>query len=86
MKNFLEDTVGDWWNLVPRFNDTQYLTRDYKAYAYIASNSVEPDRVEKVDTTGKVKFEKLETLMLKTYHKDIYAKVMKSGGILHGKD
>ncbi len=39
MKNFFEDTVGDWWNLIPRFDDTAYLTRDSGALAYIASNS-----------------------------------------------
>ena len=30
---------------------------------------------------GVMKFKTLETLMLKTYHKEIYSKVMKSGGI-----
>ena len=38
MRSFFEDTVGDWWNLIPRFNDTQYLTRESRSYAYIASN------------------------------------------------
>ncbi len=52
MKNFFEDTVGDWWNLIPRFENTAYLTRESKkvttgiissetvtSYAVIASNS-----------------------------------------------
>ena len=39
MKKFFEETVGDWWNLIPRFEDTAYLSRKYKAYAIMASNS-----------------------------------------------
>ncbi len=52
MKKFFEETVGDWWNLIPRFEDESYLTRktesvmvdflswkEYGAYAVIASNS-----------------------------------------------
>ena len=53
MRDFFEDTVGDWWNLVPRFDDTAFLARETKtvnlsgglvpttktgrAYAYVAS-------------------------------------------------
>ncbi len=52
MKNFFEETVGDWWNLIPRFEDKNYLTRQtesvrvgvlswesYGSYAVVASNS-----------------------------------------------
>ncbi len=38
MRRFFEDTVGDWWNLIPRFDDKSYLTRATGAYANIASN------------------------------------------------
>ena len=30
MKRFFEETVGDWWNLIPRFEDKNYLTRQSK--------------------------------------------------------
>ena len=52
MKNFFENTVGEWWNLVPRFENTAYLTREsakintsinksetVNAYAVVASNT-----------------------------------------------
>ena len=38
MRNFFENRVGDWYNLVPRFDDTEYLERDNGAYAVMASN------------------------------------------------
>ncbi len=39
MRTFFEKTVGDWYNLIPRFDDTRYLQRQSGAYAVIASNS-----------------------------------------------
>ena len=41
MRDFFENTVGDWWNLIPRFDNdnTTYLQRQGNAYATIASNS-----------------------------------------------
>lgn len=30
MKTFFEETVEDWWNLIPRFEDKNYLTRESK--------------------------------------------------------
>ncbi len=39
MRSFFEDTVGDWYNLIPRFDDTAYLERSKGAYANIASNA-----------------------------------------------
>ena len=39
MRNFFEDTVGDWWNLIPRFDDNStYFTKATGAYATVASN------------------------------------------------
>ena len=38
MRNFFENRVGDWYNLIPRFDDTEYLERDLGAYAVMASN------------------------------------------------
>ncbi len=46
MRSFFEDTVGDWWNLIPRFGadvstsyESNYLTRADGALANIASNA-----------------------------------------------
>jgi hypothetical protein len=39
MRTFFEKTVGDWYNLLPRFDDTSYLQRQSGAYAVVASNS-----------------------------------------------
>ncbi len=39
MKKFLTDTVGQWYDLIPRFDDTTYLERDTGALAVIASTS-----------------------------------------------
>ncbi len=39
MRNFFENRVGDWYNLIPRFDDTEYLERDTGAYAVMASNA-----------------------------------------------
>ncbi len=47
MKSFFEDTVGDWWNLIPRFENTAYLKRasafvgisKVTSYAVVASNA-----------------------------------------------
>ena len=38
IRNFFENKVGDWYNLVPRFEDTEYFTPDTGAYGVIASN------------------------------------------------
>ena len=42
MRNFFENTVGEWHTLIPRFDDTNYLTLSYgigwSARAAIASN------------------------------------------------
>ncbi len=38
MRTFFENSVGDWYNLIPRFDDTAYLERENGAYAVIASN------------------------------------------------
>ena len=38
MRNFFENRVGDWYNLIPRFDDIEYLERDIGAYAVMASN------------------------------------------------
>ena len=37
MHNFFED-LGDWYNLIPRFDNTKYFEKDENAYAVIASN------------------------------------------------
>ena len=39
MRNFFENRVGDWYNLIPRFDDVEYLERDIGAYAVMASNA-----------------------------------------------
>ncbi len=39
MRSFFEDTVGEWYDLIPRFDDASYLTRTVEAYANIASNA-----------------------------------------------
>ncbi len=39
MRDFFSYAVGDWHTLVPRFDDTNYFTRDSGAYAFVASNS-----------------------------------------------
>jgi hypothetical protein len=39
MRTFFEKTVGEWYNLIPRFDDTGYLQRQSNAYAVVASNS-----------------------------------------------
>ena len=39
-RNFFETTVGDWQNLIPRFNDTAYFTKANSGVLYhMASNS-----------------------------------------------
>ena len=38
MRNFFEKTVGDWYNLIPRFDDKGYLSMKNDVYASIASN------------------------------------------------
>ncbi len=38
MRSFFEKKVGEWYSLVPRFNDTDYLERDIGALAVMASN------------------------------------------------
>ena len=38
MRNFFENRVGDWYNLIPRFEDAEYLERDSGAFAVMASN------------------------------------------------
>jgi len=39
MRKFFENTVGDWWNLIPRFNNTTYFSRSSGAFSVMASNS-----------------------------------------------
>ena len=39
MKKFLTGTVGQWYDLIPRYDDTKYLVRDEGALAVIASTS-----------------------------------------------
>ncbi len=39
MRTFFEKTVGDWYNLIPRFDNASYLQRQSGAYAVVASNS-----------------------------------------------
>ena len=39
MKAFLTGTVGQWYELIPRFDDTNYLVRDEGAYAVMASTA-----------------------------------------------
>lgn len=39
MRNFFTQIVGDWHTLIPRFDDTAYLTRATGAQAVIASNA-----------------------------------------------
>ena len=39
MKNFLTGTMGQWYSLIPRYDDTKYLVRDEGALAVIASTS-----------------------------------------------
>ncbi len=39
MKKFLTGTVGQWYSLIPRYDDTKYLERDEGALAVIASAS-----------------------------------------------
>ncbi len=39
IRDFFENYVGDWYTLIPRFEDTAYLKRDQGAYGVIASNS-----------------------------------------------
>ena len=40
MRDFFENTVGDWYNLIPRFDDnSDYFTKSTGAYATVASNT-----------------------------------------------
>jgi hypothetical protein len=39
MRKFFTTTVGDWYNLTPRFGNTNFLERADGAYAFLASNS-----------------------------------------------
>ncbi len=39
MKKFLTGTVGQWYDLIPRYDDTNYLVRDEGALAAIASTA-----------------------------------------------
>ncbi len=39
MRKFFTTTVGDWYNLTPRFSNTNFLERETGAYAFLASNS-----------------------------------------------
>ncbi len=39
MKKFLTGTMGQWYDLIPRYGDTKYLERDEGALAVIASTS-----------------------------------------------
>ena len=45
MRNFFENTVVEWYNLIPRFEDTAYLEREIGAYGVIASNADNTDIV-----------------------------------------
>ncbi len=38
MKNFFENTVGDWYNLIPRFKEANFFTSNTTHY-YLASNA-----------------------------------------------
>ncbi len=39
MRKFFTTTVGDWYNLTPRFGHTNFLEREAGAFAFLASNS-----------------------------------------------
>ncbi|MBR6766303.1 MAG: DUF4038 domain-containing protein, partial [Clostridia bacterium] len=38
MHSFFKNTVGEWYDLIPRFDDAAYLERENGAYAVVASN------------------------------------------------
>ena len=41
MRYFFEEIVGDWYTLVPRFNDTGYLAKESGVFAFMAGNDRE---------------------------------------------